>query len=519
MMFFKKKINKKKQKKNRINIIKILFDINKKLDKKKIFYLILFFLFLIVFFIRLFPFRVSYGWDEAVYLQHAEYFFNGKENYNEFHIRPIFLSVIIAFFYNFYHNFIVPKIIISFFGALSFIFMFLIGKELYNEKIGFLSSLFYGFMPFLVFYSKNIMTEIPSMAFFLIAIYLLIIYFKSQKIKNHKKIIIFFSGVFFGLSFLTRFSTLILFIVLLLYLLLNTKKNFYLLLKKIIILSFGFFITLIPYLIWLYFKTGNLNIFINANKAVSDLNEPFYFYFANFFNAYSFFLSITLFILIIIYLKILINRLNKINKENKQKNHKKKNIIEKQDFILFFWFFLYIVYISTIPHKEIRYLIPAIYPLFFLSGKSLYLIESYLSNLKKNLGFIFLLIFIFLFFIFSKNVFDIEKINTYESDEIKVSKFLIDYATDLKNKDNKVNNFVIYSRFNHPVYALYTNFNVVPIYQKDFYKYYKRYMKEKGFFIYYKDLGDENEDWLINNKDFKKILEKNNIVVFEYSIS
>ena len=52
-------------------------------------------------------------------------------------------------------NFIMPLI-----GALSVIILYLLGKEIFNKKVGLISSLIFAFIPLHVFYSGRILTNV-----------------------------------------------------------------------------------------------------------------------------------------------------------------------------------------------------------------------------------------------------------------------------------------------------------------------------------------------------------------------
>ncbi|MEM3374087.1 MAG: glycosyltransferase family 39 protein [Candidatus Woesearchaeota archaeon] len=517
-------------------------------NKKIFFYLLFFLLFIIVFVLRFFPIRVSYGWDESVYLQHSEFFFSGKNNYNEFNYRPIFLSLIFYFGYFIYHNVLTARFIVALLGSIGFLMVFLIGKELYNEEIGFLSSIFYGFSTFIVSISKLILTEIPSMTFFMISFYLLVIGVKRKEKLNKY---LFLSGLFYGISLLTRFTSLFLFFILILYFLIgfyekkfrkikfevNLKFLSYILgffidfLKKFFYFFVGFFLILIPYFVWIQVRFGFfLYPFFNAYNYVSDFNENNLFYVINFFNIYNVIINIgfLIYISILVYYYLDIFLLKKRFKREIAFNLNNLEFSKglNEDFVFLFWIISYIFYISIIPHKELRYLLPIFLPFFFLSSKGFYILNKFLEK-KINImkikiaSDLFIIGLIVLFMFFSKESFDKSNnfIDSFKSKEVKVSEFLMDHVKEYPEKKD----YKVYVREYFPVYGYYTNFTVMPIIVHDndyFYKYYIRYMNKNGFFINYKDsLKSIDKNWLKSNTKFKLLKEIEDIEIYEYTFN
>ncbi len=71
---------------------------NKINKKKTASFLIILFILIIAFFLRLLPIRIAHFWDETVYLQHAEIFFSGRTNFDdELSFRPPLLSIKLNF--------------------------------------------------------------------------------------------------------------------------------------------------------------------------------------------------------------------------------------------------------------------------------------------------------------------------------------------------------------------------------------------------------------------------------------
>ncbi|NIA04130.1 MAG: hypothetical protein GWP09_02150, partial [Nitrospiraceae bacterium] len=171
--------------------------------KRVVIFITLIILLILSFILRLWPLQIYHWWDETVYLQNAEVIFSGRTNYNEFYLRPPLISLIFAGGYLFYHSVYTAEVIVALMGTLSVYFIYLIGKEWYNQEIGLLSAIFLGLSPMFVEASHWIMTSTSSLTFAMIAFYLSII-----ALKKKSRTYILLSGVLMGISFLTRFTSI-----------------------------------------------------------------------------------------------------------------------------------------------------------------------------------------------------------------------------------------------------------------------------------------------------------------------
>ena len=471
-------------------------------NRKVIIYFLLAVLLVISFILRLWPIQISHWWDETVYLQHSEIIFSGINNYNEFNLRPPLLSIIFAAGYFIKHSVFTASIIVSLLGTLGVFFTFMVGKELYNEEIGILSSIFIGLSPFIVTASHWIMTDIPSLTFIIISFYLLLLAFKRDN-----NLLFLFSGIFFGISILTRFTSLILTVIILIYAIIK-KINF----RKLIWIGCGLAIIITPYLIWAQIKYGFfMAVFINANMAVSDNNGGGLFYIKNILAVY----PLVIIIGLLIYIIYQILSIKTCISEEFFRFIKKLGITYKNKFlydeiILWLWIIIFLLYISITSHKEIRYIIPIALPIYLLSAKGFYLL---VKNVKVGFKvFVILLIVILSIVSFSGSFSKLNEpfINTYQTDAVKVSMYI---------KSLNIWNGTIYANNDYPVYAYYTGMLVKKLQSDDtnFYSDFPNNMPSHGFFIFDREIPKEpNYEWLQSNKKFKKIKEIGNLVIYEY---
>jgi len=445
-------------------------------------YLIIILLIIIValsFVVRVLPLEYTHYWDETVYLNHAETINSGQSNYSEINSRPPFLSILIAGAYFIKHHIFSANILVAILGAIGVFFTYLIGKKMYNKYVGLIAATLLGLSHFIVLHSHFIHTDVPSLTFLTIAIYLFII--KDNKVNQ------LFSGLFFAIATLTRFTSLIIIIILFVYLLIIYKSKIITIIKNKLYLLCGILLGLLPYFIWVQIKYGFfLHTLIRANAGILHSFEPLYFYLVNIFSIYSFIIILG-FIIFIFYL-------------NKRK-------IKNKELFFILWIIIFFIYISLTPHKEIRYLIPIALPLIILASKGFF---DLINNKSSKIKYMFIIIIVILLFIHIAPCLKFNKpiVNYATSNEMDVSNYIIN------NLDT--NNHMIYANCNYPVFAYYTNLKTIKL--TNFNEKYFENMNQKGYLIIYKDLDiPPTYFWVDTKEEFVKIKEFENIIIYKYT--
>ena len=265
-----------------------------------------------------------YLWDEGAYLSTAENLFSNDPYYTEIDFRPPLYPLMIKMMSGFFGLETAAHLISSFLFALAILTIFFLGKEIYDEKAGLFAAALLGLSPFIFYSSTKIMTDVPS-----ISLALLGIYFSFRYVCTNNRKILFLSGVFIGLSILTRFIFILFVPLILLIMVMNKSK-----LKDF----FNFFVflgvPLIPYFIWAQLSTGFfLWPFIKGQIMVAGselIFEKSYYLGAIY--------SVSGPIVILGTLLYLFSKKN------------------KTDVILISWILLFFIYLTILPHKELRYI-------------------------------------------------------------------------------------------------------------------------------------------------------------------
>ncbi len=186
-------------------------------------------------------------WDEAEYMQMARKWAFGI-NFQINPVRDVLLSFITAIFFKISQSEILPRLMILLISIVSVPAIYLLGKEVYDKKIGLLAAFFMSVFYLNLFYTYRLMVDLPSLTFFTFSAFLFFKYFKTNKPKY-----LYLASLVLGIGTLFRITTALLLLAVLIYLLFTEKLKF-LLKKEIWISALIFLIILAPYLIWGYLQ-------------------------------------------------------------------------------------------------------------------------------------------------------------------------------------------------------------------------------------------------------------------------
>ena len=270
-----------------------------------------------------FGYSFSHGWSDFIPS-------GGDVNYGypKAGFRAPLLPYLISIFYfinlGFLANFLMPLI-----GALSVILIYKLGKELFNEKVALISSLFFVFIPLHVFYSGRVLTDVLFTFFVLLTS---LSFWKGYE-KNNKRHKILF-GVFLALALLSRYTALWIVPVFFFYSLARNKSLKFLKDKYLWYSILAFFGTLIPWFIYGIFEYNNpIGAFIHGAKASAYWGglQSWHFFFDYWLQMFS--------IIGIVFLIVLIYILYK------------KEFFKKEICLLLIWFAFFLGMGIYMPHK------------------------------------------------------------------------------------------------------------------------------------------------------------------------
>ncbi|MBT3690631.1 phospholipid carrier-dependent glycosyltransferase [Candidatus Woesearchaeota archaeon] len=298
---------------------------------------------------NLLDYSFSNGWSDFIPSGGDDFYGYPKAGF-----RAPLLPYLISFFYifnlGFLANFLIPLI-----GALSVILIYKLGKELFNEKIALISSLFFAFIPLHVFYSGRVLTGV-LFTFFVLLTFLS--FWRGYE-KNNKKHKVLF-GVFLALALLSRYTALWIVPIFFLYFLARDKSLKFLKDKYLWYSILAFFGTLIPWFIYGIFEYNNpLGAFIHGAKASAYWGglQPWHFFFDYWWQMFS--IVGIIFMIALIYILY------------------KKEFFKKEIYLLLIWFAFFLGMAIYMPHKEDRFILAIVPTIALISGYFIDKIKRY----------------------------------------------------------------------------------------------------------------------------------------------
>ena len=297
-----------------------------------------------------------------------------------------------------------------------------------------------------------------------------------------------------GLAILMRFTSAVFFVLVLAFLYLK-KKDMKLIYKYLVFTL----IPMMPYLIWAQLTQKfalmpfiKAQVIIAGSGAVGGLT-----YYLNAIYVAGGIVSIIGLILYVFHLK----------------NFNKKEFLQKDVFFVLWAFFL-ILYLTINPHKEIRYILPAMPAVFILAGIGFSQFKDKWINIFTAIVFCFALLYPLSNVGFFDGTHDIG-----EATMINRSQSI--YGCSEYISKNIPQDRVIYSHSLYPVIAYYTKKNCIATWPWDekFYEKFPQNMPHKAWYIHFTDINKEpNQEWLDSDKHFTKLKEFENIIIYEYDI-
>jgi 4-amino-4-deoxy-L-arabinose transferase-like glycosyltransferase len=332
-------------------------------------------------------------WDEADYLGISKIWALGMDTPEWLAhftgIRPLLLPLIWVLFFKIG----LGELSIRFFTVLlpsiaTILIIYLLGKDLFNKKIGLISAFMMSVYWVFFFYSFRVLTDIFSVFLGMLSFY----FFWSFYIKRQKSFGLYLSILFGVLAFSTRFPLALVPITCAVYLLLT--KKFSVFKDKTIWKSIGLlFLFLSPYIIYFISTKFYLFQFYFGESAVS-MKQPIAWYIipmvfgslGTFFR--DGFLHSIFSYLFLIGLVVLIPSILGVDIFWKQKN---KSL--NANFFVILWLLVHLVfYIVIFKDANDRWILMLMPAIFLIASKGILFIYNFLKKYSKELAIVLLLI-------------------------------------------------------------------------------------------------------------------------------
>ncbi len=307
-------------------------------------------------FVRVVPLTYSHFWDETVFLQDAKVIVDGRTNYDEFFERPPLLSIVYALGFALWDNIYVANLIQGLWTTTAVLFAFVYVRKAFGLLSGLCAAFLLAFGPYFVETSHELLTDMPAVALMLAAMWL---FDKSGAP------FALLAGVAYALSIETRFTSLFLMLYFLLEVALSPRKF-----RQLVLLGVGAAASLGPYLIWLKWKYDSFFYpFVLARRIVQEWTAPvparFYFEGVRGIFPLSLWALFALAVLLLVLLWIALARSpgSAVSAENAESLDQMK-----RQTTLLIWGIAFFAYMLSIPHKEIRYLLPLAIPAIVIAA-------------------------------------------------------------------------------------------------------------------------------------------------------
>ncbi len=269
------------------------------------------------------------------------------------------------------------RLILVLFSVGVVILTYLIGKEMYDKRVGLIASVIMALFWEVLFNTTRLHVEIPLLFFTYLSIY----FFWKGYIKKEKRHYIWLFGVFLALAFLTKYTIFLFGLTLLIFLLVTERLKF-LKNKDLWTAVLLFFIFLIPYFIWAYVSFDTLFPFLKAGgkgdvgRSLIESSKEIFGYIPFFLE--NIFLAIFLIGLVALLIRLFLGFDIIIKKGNR--------VLENDFFNLMFIIMFTFYFAFVMRGGEDRWVLPIALPLFLIVGRGFSILYDFIKRYNKYIA-------------------------------------------------------------------------------------------------------------------------------------
>jgi len=358
------------------------FDLKKFFSDKHHVFLVL--ILLLAFLIRLQFYDVNTGfwWDESEYLNMGKYFSKSLEmNLNA--QRPLLFPLLIAGGYLLGLDVVgIRFLTVLIPSLLTVLFVYLLGKEMYDQKTGLIAASMMSLYWLLLFNTARVHSDPLGLMFNAGMLY----FFWRGWVKERSTKYLVLAGIFGGAGFMTRIAALLVPIIILIYVLITERTKILKYKKQVLASVIVAFLVVIPYLLWVKKTFGSYFAFssgyTNAGEGLPAAWNILSFIGPQYMGMVFFWfmilgLAVTLFYFIIGFDIFWKGRDDKL----------------KSDFMIILFVLMQVGYFIFIQRAaEDRWLMPAMIGLFILSARGVMTIYNPIQKWNKAMGVLFIIL-------------------------------------------------------------------------------------------------------------------------------
>ncbi len=463
------------------------------------------------FLLRLLPLSMARFWDEAVYLQNAEVICCGKVNYSELDSRPPLLSLLFAAVFLLWHHVYAASIVTALLNTVGPVLLYVSGRLIAGRIPAAIASLLLAFSPFFVSVfppglvsadtGNSLLSDSPALTLLLLSFWLLL-----RAVRKQTDLGFVCAGFVLALAVLMRFASLSSVGVLSLLVLAAERWR-----RAALTCAAGFAAGIGPYLCWSRLRYGAfLTTFRNGWENFQGPGASPLFYVDNFGAVFGWISCAGLVLWIGRWVwenwkqRVGDDRIRRVEGAGARRSR-------RLEAFLWLWAAALLLFFSALRYKEGRYVIPMAPPVFLLAGSGLSVLLRARQTAARLAGAVVLVGALIYTFLPIRPRIESPFVDDEISEEMQVSDFL---------NRNVPPATVLYSNFNYPVFAYYTNLRVQRLWERGpaLYDALNR-LPGDGILIAYKasDVTPGlRQDWLDSNSHFRRLREFPSLVVYEY---
>lgn len=410
-----------------------------------------------------------------MYLQHAKVIVEGRTNYDEFEYRPPLLPLMYALGFAAWNHVYVANLVQGVVTTLAVLFVFLYVKPLFGLAPAMFAAFLMAFTPYFVGASHDLLTDMPAVALILMAMWL----FDKPGAR-----FALLSGVASALAVQTRFTSLFVFVYFVLDAILSPRRK----MRSLALLVAGAVVAMAPYLIWVRWSYGSfLHPFVIARRITDEWTAPVphSFYYSGLLQIFPVSMLLLLGFGILCASVRAVRHRQTGDSLGSLAGEAEAGAEEKRQIVLLVWGLAFFVYMLSIPHKEVRYLLPLAIPFVVVSALGLGELARWLSRRTIPVMVAGLLLCL------AVGMWDYAPsfqklmgpwIDRSESETVRIARYL--HEVSLPGD-------TIYAAHDFPVLAFYSErrtISLLPI-QADFDKAWRDLMARPGFLVYFDPAG------------------------------
>ena len=474
--------------------------------------------------IRTVPLTYSHFWDETVFLQNAKVILDGRSNYDELSYRPPFLPLLYALGFAIWDHVYVANLVQGIVSTLTVVFVFLFVRPVFGVAAAVFSSLLCAFTPYFVGASHQLLTDAPAAGLMLAAMWL----FDKPGARYAC-----LAGIVYALAVQTRFTSLFLIVYFVLDTAFSPGKF-----RNLTILLAAAAAAMIPYLAWAQSRFGSFYFpFAHARRIVTEWTAPVP---AGFYwdalvqvfppSLWAFFGA-----------GVLLPVARWAMSRRAGEPHRPWIVFAamseqgKRRAVLLLWGAAFLVYMLSIPHKEVRYLLPLGIPVMIVAALGLADLVRWCARQASLIKIAGVLLGVGIVAMdYAPSLQKLTRpwldrslvepwVDRSEWEAVQIGRYL---------RENAAPGDTIYAAHNFPVFAYYSERRTVSLLeiQGNFDQMWHAVMNRPGYLVYYLPAGIKethavfpafkpDREFIENRPEFRLVRAFPNALVYRYSLS